>query len=306
MKVVDWIKNNKLTAALILIITFLLFKDQRLIKPVVRQTFEARNVGMADIESMPAADSGLMAEKSSRMPVPPQAEPAPQPDVKDRLVVEESNVSLVVEDVRQRVDQIIEQVEKEGGYMVSSSINQPQEAPFGHLVVRVPKGKLRPTLEFLRRLAVKVASENLKGQDVTDQYFDLEARLETLAKTKTKYEEILNQATTVDQILRVQREIISLQSQIDSLKGQQQYLEKTAANAKLTAYLAEDEWSLPFAPEEPTFRPKVIFKQAVRSLVHSLRGLTKLAIWLGVYSVILIPLLLGFLFWKNWRKKLTS
>lgn len=303
MKIIEWIKNNKLTALLILIIAFLLFKDQRLIRPIVRQTFEARNVGTADIEGAPAVGGGLVAEKVSRLSVPPLSEPAPQPDVEERMVVEESNVSLVVKDVRQKVDQIIKQVEEEGGYMVSSSVSQPQEAPFANLVVRVPKSKLRPTLEFLRKMAIKVTSENLKGWDVTDQYFDIEARLENLDKTKAKYEEILDKATTVDQILRVQRELTSLQSQIDQLKGQQQYLEKTAENAKLTCYLAEDEWSLPYTPEEPTFRPKVIFKQAVRSLVQTLRGLAKLGIWFGVYSAVWVPLLAILWFWKKYKKK---
>ena len=78
-------------------------------------------------------------------------------------------------------------------------------------------------------------------------------------------------------------------------------MEKTAASAKLTVYLSTDEWSLPYAPEEPAFGPKIIFKQAVRSLVNHGRSLAKGVVWLGVYSVIWGPVL--FIWWLIKRRK---
>lgn len=299
MRFCQWIKNNKLVTVLILVIAFLLIKDKWwIIKPLSKKTSQPA----LDYErAVPKTGGGLITEKV-KLPTPiPPSSSIPHPEVKDRLVVEESNVSLVVEDVRQKVDQIIDHVKNKGGYIVSSSITQPQEAPFAALVVRIPRDKLRPTLEYLRNLAVKVTSENLKGRDVTDEYFDLRARMETLTKTQAKFEEILDKAEKADEILRVQREIINLQEQIDRLKGKQEYLEKTAENAKLTVYLSSDEWALPYTPE-PGFRPKVIFKQAVRSLIKTLRSLGKAGIWLGVYSVLWLPLLLVWWIWKK-RKK---
>jgi len=159
------------------------------------------------------------------------------------------------------------------------------------VVVRVPAKSLKATLDYFRSLSIKVSSENLFGTDVTDQYVDIQARLDTLNKTKAKFEEILVKADKVTDILEVQRQIIYIQDQIDSLKGQQQYLEKTAELAKITLYLSTDEFSLPYAPSAP-FRPAVIFKYAVRSLVGTLRGIVQALIWIGVYSVIMVPVLL--------------
>ena len=186
--------------------------------------------------------------------------------------------------------------------MVESNLNNPQDAPTATVTVRVPSVKLQQALETLRGLAVKVVSENLSGQDVTDEFVDNEARLETLEKTKAKFEEILDNAISVQDILTVQREIISLQSQIDAVKGQQNYLEKSAQMAKLTMYLSTDELALPYAPSE-TWRPAVIFKQAVRSLLGSARKLGTLVIWLAVYSIIWLPALLLIYYFKK-RKSL--
>ncbi len=221
----------------------------------------------------------------------PSPESAPQPDVDDRMVVKTSQISAVVKDVQKSVDQVISQVDEKGGYMVSSSISRPQESPYAQVVVRVPVDRLDETIDYVNDLAVKVTSQNLQGRDVTDQYEDLEEKLRVLNETKQKFEDILDQATEVEDILQVQRELINIQDRIDRIKGRQEYLEKTAENAKLTIHLSSDELSLPYAPQDDVFRPKVIFRKAVRSLVRTLRGAGRLSIWLGVYSVILVPII---------------
>lgn len=283
-KLFAWIKNNKLATALILVVAYLLAKNYL---GSVSPIYKSRS------NSLPIAGGGEMAAVYDQS--------APAPEVTDRLVVQESNVSLVVDNVRQKVDEVLDYIGQKGGYMVSSSISQPQEAPFATVVVRLPSKELRPALEYLRKLGIKVTSEYLSGYDVTDQYVDIEARIAILFQTKAKFEEIINRAEKVDEILRVQQEIINVQTQIDNLKGRQDYLKKTAENARLTVYLSPDEWALPYAPEENVFRPKIIFKLAVRSLVNCLRGLGKLAIWIGVYSVIWLPALLAWRFFRRRR-----
>lgn len=292
-KIFDWVKQNKLVVLLLVIIGFLILRQ-------FPRRYSRRN-------SFQTLDSDINLRQEKAMPASPGrgglpvagGGSAPRLKVKDRMVVEHSNVSAVVDDVKTKVDQVLNYVQSKNGYMVSSSINQPEENPFATLVVRLPREELRPAIEKLRGLALKITSENIIGRDVTDQYIDLEERLTTLYKTKAKFEDILDKATKVDDILRVQRELISLQGQIDNLKGQQKYLEKTAENAKLTVYLASDELALPYMPAKNEFRPKVVFKLAVRSLVNNLRSIARLAIWLGVYSIIFAPILIIIYFVKR-------
>jgi len=223
----------------------------------------------------------------------PQAQaPAPATTaVTDRMVIKESNLSLLVNKVADSQKKILQKVRETGGFMVSVSLSNPQEEATSTVIVRVPVKKLDQALDYFRSLAVKIVSENLQGEDVTDQYVDLQARLNTLDKTKTKFEQLLDRATLVQDILDVQRELINVQSQIDAVKGQQQYLEKNAQMTKIIIYLSTDELSLPYAPSE-AWRPQVIFKQAIRSMVGTLRSLGTLAIWMIVYAIVWIPILL--------------
>ena len=166
----------------------------------------------------------------------------------------------------------------------------------------MPTNKLDEALAFIRSLSIKVTSENLVGTDVTDEYIDIEGRLATLRKTQARFEEILDKAISVQDILTVQRELISLQDQIDTLIGQKESIENNAKLTKITVYLSTDELALPYAPDK-AFRPNIVFKLAVRSLLSSLRSGAQAAIWIGVYSVIWAPIVLGFIAYKRLRKK---
>lgn len=181
---------------------------------------------------------------------------------------------------------------KNGGYMVSSQVSSPNEAPYGMVTVRVSSEGLSQALDYFRSLSIKVVSESLVGTDVTDQYVDIEKHIEKLTNTITRFEAILGQAQEVSDITNLNQQIINLQSQIDSLKGQQEYLSKNALLTKITLHLSTDDIALPYAPSE-TFRPGVIFKLAVRSLVSHLRDVATLIIWLGVYAIVWVPFVIA-------------
>jgi len=285
----DWLKKNKLVAFLVLVVVYLLWKQNRIIP--LRTYMESGPAvgGFGDVAMAPKTASSLL-------PIPRQ-EAAPV-ETQDRLVVQESSLSLVVKDVREVGDKITGKAQEVGGYMVSSSLSKPEDAPYANVIVRVPADKLKEAIEYFRGLAVKVASENLYGYDVTDEYVDIEARLSTLNKTKAKFEEILKTASKVADILEVNRELINLQEQIDNLKGRQKYLEQTAKLAKISVYLSTDELALPYVPTK-AFRPAVIFKQAVRSLIATFRKAATALIWVVVFIPIWVPAFLVYRFLKK-------
>jgi hypothetical protein len=219
----------------------------------------------------------------------------------DRMVIQNSNLSLLVGDVKETGDKILKWTQDSGGYMVSTSYNRPNESPFATISVRVPAEKFDEALNDFRSLAIKVINENLVGRDITENYEDIQARLDTLEQTKAKFLVILNQAEKVSDILQVQREIINLQSQIDALKGRQKAIEEDVKMPKITVYLSTDELSLPYTPDTK-LRPQVVFKLAVRSLLNTLRVVAEALIWVGVYSAIWLPVVIIYLIVKRIRR----
>jgi len=237
---------------------------------------------------------GLDMAKQESSIMMPSREYAPQPDIQNRMVVENSSLSLLVKSVMEVKEKIIVFAQENGGYMVNSRVSNSQDAPSATVTIRVQSRKLKETLLYLHSLSVKVISENLEGTDVTDQYVDIAKRITLLENTKAKFEAILSSAKEISDITKVTEQILNYQNQIDSLKGSQMALEKKAEYAKITVYISTDEIALPYAPSD-TFRPQVIFKLAVRSLVGTLRNVATLIIWAGVYSTLIIPI--GGIYW---------
>lgn len=291
---ISWFKRNKLSTVLICIVLVIIASQLRNRPYGVSQTLQF-DEGMSDSVGTLGMAKSSISMPSSALGGARFQEAAPAPDVTNRMVVTNSYLSLVVKDVNAGVAGVKQYVQSIGGYLVNSSISRPEEGGAGTVTVRIPSELLDEALAQLKNQAVKVVSENLDGTDVTDQFVDNEARLVILERNKARFEEIMTQATEVNEILRVQSEIFSLQSQIDSIKGQQNYLTQTAKMSLVTLYLSTDELSLPYAPAN-VWRPAVVFKLAVRSLMGSAQGLGSLLIWLTVYSVVWLPILLVVLY----------
>ena len=300
-----WIKANKLATVLLVTVAYLVLAQSR-------SYMNVRNTAQYDTATFMQSDSVGVASKmaggtvaSSRNMSPTFQEAAPAPDVANRMVVTNSQLSLVVKNVNAGITAVKTYVQSIGGYMVNSTINRPEEGGTGTITVRIPSDKLDEALEQLKGQAVKVVSENMDGQDVTDQYVDNDARMAILVANKARFEEIMKSATAIEDILEVQNQIFNLQSQIDSIKGQQKYLEQTAKMSLVTLYLSTDELSLPYAPSN-AWRPAVIFKTAVRSLVSTVQGFGSFLIWLGVYAIVWLPIVLIVLFLARRNRKATT
>ena len=274
------LRRNRLVVVLLAVIVVLLVRQ-------VPTGMVVQRSGVSDF----GFSGGEMAKISSIGIMPPIFQESAPVESTNRLVVTNTNLSLKVNDVRKAIDQVMAEAEKLGGFLVESSLTIPEGAASGQVSVRIPSGKLKEGLTAIRAFGVKVISENVVGTDVTSEYVDLAARLDTLLKTKAKFDQILAAATEIADILNVQRELINLQTQIDSVRGQQKYLEQTAKLSLVTVYLATDELALPYAPDK-AWRPMVIFREAVRSLVGSVRGIGTTLIWVAVYAPVWLPILL--------------
>lgn len=277
-KITAWLKHNWLTTGLVLVIIYLLV-SQDLPHPKsspLSQIAVTKSFSDTAMMAMPVAGGGMNTRES-----------AP-----DRLVVTETSLSLVVKAVDQTISQIQTLATQYGGFLVNSNLSQPESAASGQITIRVPATKKDEALLAIKQLGTKVVSEYVSGRDVTDRYQDLDTRLASLNQTKLKFEAILAQATRVSDIMEITREITNLQDQIDSIKGQQQYLSQTTELAKITINLSTDELALPYTPQN-SWEPVAIAKQAIRSLVTTLRSLGTGLIWLVIYSPLIIIVLIG-------------
>ncbi|MFH2022182.1 MAG: DUF4349 domain-containing protein, partial [Patescibacteria group bacterium] len=216
-KLSSWVLSHKLTAVLLLVVVWLVWSGQRANLLVSKYTPTYDDISL----SKTSAPSNLMGVAPSPLGrgEAMMAEDSQGSMSSSRLVIQSSDLSLQVKDVPTARNSVVAKAAELGGWMVSSSLNRPEESPFAHVTISVPSDKMGQALEYFRSLSIKVVSENLLGRDVTDQYTDLEEHISILEKTKARYDEIRAQAVKIDDLLTVTRELTNIQNQIDSYQG---------------------------------------------------------------------------------------
>lgn len=303
-----WIREHKLATLLIAVLAFVLLKDNVIGSySVNRYNSVGSSFGLSKSAVYDMAPGAMMQESvrpSYEAPVAPDTGgSSANPSVK-RMVSLTAYLSMVVKDIREASNAMITLAEQAGGYMVNSSLSNPEGNGTATLTVRVLSAQIREVIESYKKLGVKVVSENINGSDITDQYQDTGERLRVLVDTKAKFEAMLKTSTDVQDSLSVLREVQQLQYQIDNLKGQEQYLEGSAKYSMLTVTISKDEYELPYAPEE-SWSAEVVFKTSVRDLIRTLRSVAEKIIWIAVYAIIWVPVaLIVFVIYRRFLRKL--
>jgi hypothetical protein len=284
--ILTWIRGNKLLVVAIIVILYLL-RNSTMIRPISYSSRAFMNLDQAQSGVAMGVPSLSMSKQATESY---DASPRPESVAPGgpRMVSRDASMSIVVSKVAETQTQMIMLAEKAGGFMVNASTSSPEESSSGNFTVRVPSDKLTEVMTAYRKMGVKVASEQITGVDITDQYTDMQARLAPLKDTYAQFDQLRREAGTIEEKMNLLSQLQNLQGQIDSLVGQQKYLENTANTSRITVYLSADEYDLPYAPAG-SWRPEVIFKQAVRDLVTTLRGLGTWLIGVAVYSVIWLP-----------------
>lgn len=297
-KIINWVKTHKLNTFLIFVVAFLLFgkgASTFLRYSGIGVSYDALN----ETSSMAVGGGVARSLVNSKLSVV-----APSLS-QERKVVTNTSFSLLVKNVNSFIDSAKGKVSEFGGFMVDTQINRDEKAETATIQARIPSTKLDEFSKYIRLISVKVVYENVVGYDITDQYTDYEKRIASLESSKTKLEAIMDKAFTAEDILNIQEKIFLIQDQIDSYKGQLDYMEKASTTSLVTMTVSTDELGLPYYPVK-TWRPDIIFKQAVRSLLSILVSVGTFGIWLAVFSPLVILVILVIILIRRRKGKLNA
>jgi uncharacterized protein DUF4349 len=248
------------------------------------------------------------------LPPPPSAQPGPasspahagatvaqqlvKPPLVGPQIVKTAQMTLVVK--KGRFDSAFQQASlvasRYAGYIDSSS-TAGGDAKSGRLRIRVPARSFERALQELRALGT-VEAESVSGQDVTADYVDLQARIRTWEAQESVLLQLMSQASTVADTLRVQRELQDVQLTIERLKGQLRVLNDQTENSTIALSLREEGAVARKATNAAPWLPS--FGEAWRDTVRGFLGVAfSVVIGLGY----LIPIgILALMAWFGYRR----
>lgn len=234
-------------------------------------------------------------------------------DQENRMIISTARLTLIVNDVATALEQVWGLVERFQGYTVqTNSYRTATDNLAATVTIRVPAARFGEALSELRKLAWKVQQESTSGEDVTDQYVDLEARLKAQKATEEELLALLrevrqsegNAQEKAEAILSIYQRLTEVRTQIEQLQGQMQYLEKMSAMATITLELLPREPEVERPVIEEGFDPLRTLREAARVLVQILQGLVNALIWVAVVALPfwVVAGLVIFL-WIRWRRR---
>ena len=256
-----------------------------------------------EMAPMPAAEAPMAPAVEGMLAEAPAMDKSNAAPGIERVVIINVDMSIVVDDPIAKMDQIAKMAESMGGFVVSSNVYQTTTAnaltvPEGSINVRVPAEQLDAAMAQIKANTADVQYENRSGQDVTDQYVDLQSQLKAKQAAETKLYEILDKAETAEDTLLVFNQLTQVQSEIEVLKGQINYYEQAAALSSINVHIVANDAVQPI--EVGGWKPVGVAKDAVEALIKFFQGLVDFLIWLVIFIIpmLLVAILVIFVVWK--------
>ena len=185
--------------------------------------------------------------------VPPVNAPAAAPVSPDitRMVVHTANIELSVKSLAETQTSVERITDEVKGYIAKSDIaGSSGDRRAGTWTLKVPVGQYRETLGKLAALG-SLVKQSADSQDVTEEFYDLGARVKSLKAEEEVLQKLLKEAVArLDEIIKIREQIKLVRLDIDRAEGRMKYL-ATRADLSTIVVTAREEGVYAAPPVTP-------------------------------------------------------
>ncbi len=150
--------------------------------------------------------------------------PLGQPALQARMIIRTATLTLEVDKPEQAATSISALIQARSGFVLETQAHTNTRGDSSAtMTLRVPAAQFEPTLGELRKLG-SLRDEQIKGQDVTAEFVDVQARLKTQRQLEARLSDLLDKAQDIETILKIESELARVRQVIESAQGQEKYL----------------------------------------------------------------------------------
>lgn len=219
----------------------------------------------------------------------PSSQPAANPDW-DRKIIKTATLNVEVENYSKYYAVLRESVKNVGGYIASEDQSQSDYKLENAVTLKVPVARFDESMNLLATGTGKdkVVERKITSQDVTGEVVDTKSRMEAKRHVRLRYLELLNQAKTMEDILKVQDEINGIQEEIEMGTGRVNYLNHASAYSTIQLTFFQVINPALEAPKDPTFATRIwyAFENGWDFIKNILIGLISIwPLWIAGFGI---------------------
>ena len=211
----------------------------------------------------------------------------------EKKIQRNANISIEVKNLDESIDKLNEIILLFNAEIISSNKGGMDFGqPYANIRIRVLSGNLDSAINEFKKLSTKIISENIYTNDVTEEFIDTEARLKIMKSTEDRFNSLLLKSETVEEIIQVEKELMRIRGDIESLEGRLNYLSKTTDTSEINLNLNEQ---IPITGE--SWKINDSFTSALQNLSSFAKWLADFIINIIVFipAIIVIALIIIFL-----------
>ncbi|WP_163836597.1 DUF4349 domain-containing protein [Spartinivicinus ruber] len=135
-------------------------------------------------------------------------------------MIKSADIEFDVKEPATAAEKVKEMVAQESGY--TDNIRDYNQEDIS-MVVKVPERKLELFVEQISSLG-NVTSKSFNSEDVTEEMINIEANIANLSALRERFWSLLNKATEANDILKIEKELNRIQTELDSIEGRRKSL----------------------------------------------------------------------------------
>jgi len=231
------------------------------------------------------------------------------PNLIEPKIIYTLEASLKTNEVNATVKEIEAKVKAIGGYISDASQTDIDGQVVANLTIKVPTTEFENFKNVLPEYGT-ISNQNLYTNDITLDYLDAETRLRSWEAQEKRYLEILQQANTVEEILKIEDSLANVRREIEVLKGQLRYWDNKVDYSEIRLSISSQQNTInindPWRPL--SFHNTIIAaKNAIMKTISFLwNSLNYIIVFLGYALPIGILLAIVWFIYKYCFKKLKN
>jgi len=222
-----------------------------------------------------------------------------------RKIIYRADMNIVVEEFSGVPAQVQTLIRRFDAFVADSHVSGTANVPrHAYWTIRIPAENYD---EFLvaSRLLGEVRSESQTAQDVSEKFYDLQARLANQQQEEQRLKELLNRHSgKLEEILAVEREISRVRGEVEQLQGQLRVITDLTAYSTVTLRFEEIRNYAPVQSASFTTRIERTWSSSIESFSELAQSIVLAVVFVVPWiCVLVIPLVSIAVFLKWIRRK---